>query len=583
MGQTIQTCEAVLRHRKTDQNSPVRRNKSWSPLIWLPLFLFPIACQTQQISSSPTVSTTNARQTTIDAGHFLAARQATFLNDVKASAGFFLAALEQDERNPELLQHSFVTQYRDGNIDLAAALAGQLEGTNIKAPYAVEPAIAQSIKAADWDAVIVLSDQLAEDVTATPFAGVIKSWVFAATGRGDAGLAHLAETSLLLSYDNNAMPPYLQIQVALMAEYLGHQQEAVVTATQLAKSSALPAKVALQTAGILMRGDQHARAHSLLESLPYSFERSQISAAQLLPPDDIEAFIANAIIDTTLAYRDPQFIIMVPARLQLALYLDSQNDAARFFLGQSWFELGQFNRAKTALLAINDTSLWALPRMLLQNDIDIRTDNLEAAIARFDAHVMHRPNNPYLHKELGDLYRRHEHYEQARDHYLQAKDSGFATANLYRNLAIAHERLDEDAQAEAGFKAALQRNPNDPFTLNYLGYWWAESGRHLDKAIQLIEQAVRLKPDSGFFVDSLGWVHYQLGNYQLAVEFLEKATTLEPEDALIISHLGDAYWQTQRHAEAQFKWRYAAQLADDEHLQAELQTKLASGLARTGQ
>jgi hypothetical protein len=127
------------------------------------------------------------------------------------------------------LQQSFVTQYRDGNIDLAAALASQLEGTNIKAPYAVEPAIAQSIKAADWDAVIVLSDQLAEDVTATPLAGVIKSWAFTAAGRGDAGLAHLAKTSLLLSQDNNAMPPYLQLQVALMAEYLGHQQEAVVT------------------------------------------------------------------------------------------------------------------------------------------------------------------------------------------------------------------------------------------------------------------------------------------------------------------------------------------------------------------
>jgi len=64
---------------------------------------------------------------------------------------------------------------------------------------------------------------------------------------------------------------------------------------------------------------------------------------------------------------------------------------------------------------------------------------------------------------------------------------------------------------------------------------------------------------------------------------LEKATTLEPEDALIISHLGDAYWQTERYAEAQFKWNYAMQLADNEDLQAELQTKLTSGLAATGQ
>ena len=110
-----------------------------------------------------------------------------------------------------------------------------------------------------------------------------------------------------------------------------------------------------------------------------------------------------------------------------------------------------------------------------------------------------------------------------------------------------------------------------------------QSGRHLTQAIELIEQAVRLRPDSGFFVDSLGWVHYQLGNYQLAVEFLEKATMLEPEDAVIISHLGDAYWQTNRYNEAHFKWRYAAQVTNDSKLKADLQNKLVSGLSMVEQ
>ena len=64
-------------------------------------------------------------------------------------------------------------------------------------------------------------------------------------------------------------------------------------------------------------------------------------------------------------------------------------------------------------------------------------------------------------------------------------------------------------------------------------------------------------------------MHYQLGNYQLAVEFLEKATMLEP-DAVIIAHLGDAYWQTNRYIEAQYKWRYAAQITKDRALQADL-------------
>ena len=125
-----------------------------------------------------------------------------------------------------------------------------------------------------------------------------------------------------------------------MAEYLGYQDEAVDIAARLARSPTLPAKAALQTAGILARAKQSQTANALLNKLPYSFDHNQIGPDQLAPPGSMAEFIANAIIDAALAYRDPQFISMVPARLQLALYLDPTHDAARFFLAQSWFELG---------------------------------------------------------------------------------------------------------------------------------------------------------------------------------------------------------------------------------------------------
>ena len=519
----------------------------------------------------------------MQAGHFLAARQATYFNDVAASANFYLAALQPDERNPELLQKVFVTQYRDGNIDMAAALARQLETINVKAPFNVEPAIAQAVIATDWDAVIVLSDQLAEDITTLPLACVIKSWALVAKGQGDAGLANLAESGKILTQDQNSLPIFIQVQLALMAEYLGYQDEAGDIAARLARSSTLPAKAALQTVGILARTKQNQTANALFKKLPDSFYYNKIDATQLGPPSAIVDFITNAIIDAAMAYHDSTYVSIAPARLQLALYLDPKHDGGWFFLAQSWFELNRFNRANLALAKIDSTSIWALPRLLLLNDIDIRADNLDKAIERFHAYVKRQPDNGYLLKELGDLYRRDEKYAESRDNYLRAIETGFDTAYLYRNLAISCERLGEVEQAELYFKSALARDPDDPFTLNYLGYWWADSGRHLTQAIELIEQAVRLRPDSGFFVDSLGWVHYQLGNYQLAVEFLEKATMLEPEDAVIIAHLGDAYWQTKRYSEAHYKWRYAAQITKDNALQAELQNKLASGLSIAGQ
>ena len=149
-----------------------------------------------------------------------------------------------------------------------------------------------------------------------------------------------------------------------MAEYLGYQDEARDIAARLARSPALPAKAAMQTAGILARGQQQNQIAMRWNKLPYSFDPNQIGPDQFAPPGNLAEFIANAIIDAALAYRDPQFIRMVPARLQLALYLDPTNDAARFFLAQSWFELGQFDRAKSTLSKILNPSIWALPRLI---------------------------------------------------------------------------------------------------------------------------------------------------------------------------------------------------------------------------
>ena len=87
----------------------------------------PSACQTQQVTSDPAASTTSPLPVPLHAGRFLAARQASYFNDVTASADFYLDALQQDERNPELLQQAFLTQYRNGNIDMAAALARMTE------------------------------------------------------------------------------------------------------------------------------------------------------------------------------------------------------------------------------------------------------------------------------------------------------------------------------------------------------------------------------------------------------------------------------------------------------------------------
>ena len=75
---------------------------------------------------APVIGATHDTVTT--AGHYLAARQALYFNDVGQSADFFLRTLEDDASNVALLRQAFLTQYYYGDIEQAAALGRQLEG-----------------------------------------------------------------------------------------------------------------------------------------------------------------------------------------------------------------------------------------------------------------------------------------------------------------------------------------------------------------------------------------------------------------------------------------------------------------------
>ena len=66
-------------------------------------------------------------------------------------------------------------------------------------------------------------------------------------------------------------------------------------------------------------------------------------------------------------------------------------------------------------------------------------------------------------------------------------------------------------------------------------------GVQLDEAERLIRRALELQPNDGIYIDSLGWVYYQRGDYKRAVEQLERAVELAGEDPTIVEHLGDAY------------------------------------------
>ena len=510
------------------------------------------------------------------AGNYLAARQALYFKDFRASADFYLTALRFDRNNADLLQQAFYTQYQLGNIDAAGTLASEIETLNITNEFSSEPATAQAVLMEDWDAVLVLADRIAENINAQPLAAIIKAWALVAKGQGPAGLSHLIQSSKSNISGNKSAPAVFLMQAARIANYVGDTEETLRLADQLSVRNGLTPHHVLQLASLYGQHSKNHKLDRLISKLPDGFHKLTIRKAlhdQTTRPK-IADHIAAGVIDASLITTDAETKNMLTARLGLALYLDPRSDRARFLLAQELSGMDQRQSASEQLAAIDIAGIWGQPRLLLEINLD-RPDNIGRAINRLQDTLDKDSNNAFLQKELGDLYRISDQLDKARDAYLMASALGFASASLDRNLAISYEQLEEDQLAEDSFKTALRKNPQDPFTLNYLGYWWADEGRNLEDAIDLIQRAVRLRPRSGYFVDSLGWVHFKLGNLDLAVAFLEQATILEPVDPLISSHLGDAYWKTGRFAEARYKWQYALSIAVDDDLKIKLNSKLA--------
>jgi tetratricopeptide (TPR) repeat protein len=116
------------------------------------------------------------------------------------------------------------------------------------------------------------------------------------------------------------------------------------------------------------------------------------------------------------------------------------------------------------------------------------------------------------------------------------------------------ERQKHYDTAEQFFKQALELDPTNAMTLNYLGYMLADKGTRLPEALKLIKKAVELEPMNGAYLDSLGWVYFKLGEYELAEENLRQAVERDQTDPTVHDHLGELYEKTGRIRLAAAQW-----------------------------
>ena len=129
----------------------------------------------------------------------------------------------------------------------------------------------------------------------------------------------------------------------------------------------------------------------------------------------------------------------------------------------------------------------------------------------------------YYSEVIKKISKNHELYPKAKD-----------------GRGIAYERVGSWAKAEKDFLESLDAKPDQAYVINYLAYSWIEKGMNIEKSLEMLEEANRLRSNDGYITDSLGWALYKLGKFEKAKEFLQSAVQLMPSDPIINDHFADS-------------------------------------------
>jgi len=207
--------------------------------------------------------------------------------------------------------------------------------------------------------------------------------------------------------------------------------------------------------------------------------------------------------------------------------------------------------------------------------IDITLKILPAAEKRLLALKKTYENELDVYEMLSGLRLQQKRYHDAISESDSATDLGYSKVLLF-NRAVAFEKLKKFEQLDEALSVILGKEPNDAETLNFYGYSLADRGVRLDAAREMIEKALVLKPNDGFYLDSLAWVLYKQKNYVLALESQLKAIEIIHNDAVMMEHLGDIYWRTGDVEQARSSWEKALEAKHDEP--KKIKAKIKSGL-----
>ncbi len=514
---------------------------------------------------------------------YLSGRFAADEHDMSDAAKYYGESLQHEPNDPMLQALAFFYATSSGDIDSAAKLARRLVATTPDDRASRLVLAVSELKDGDYKAAREEIAKSAKGTFTSLTVALVDAW--AAAGVGDAAAADADLKSL---HGQTGMDTTAAFHQALIFEYLGRTAAADAAYSEALKTDGPSPRLVNAYGRFLERNGRAADASALYGKLASNaalapiFNEGLARIAKNEKPESLvrhpQDGVAEALFGIAASLNEEQSTDVSILYLRLAIYLNPKLDLANILLGDRMETLQKYGDAIQAYRNIDRGSpYYRMAAIQIATD-EARLDESDEAIRDLKVLADAQPKDVEAWTALGDAYRAANKFPDAASAYDRAADALGAPQKkdwpLFFARAIARDRSKNWAGAEADLQTALKLSPDEPQTLNYLGYSYVDQNRNIPEALKMLEKARSLKPYDGYIVDSVGWAYYRLGRFADAAKTLEDAVLLVPGDPTINDHYGDALWKVDRKRDARFQWNHALAFGPEADEKSKIEQKL---------
>ncbi len=290
-------------------------------------------------------------------------------------------------------------------------------------------------------------------------------------------------------------------------------------------------------------------------------------------------FISASALSSQSLYYSSNFY------LNLAKYLNKEFQAYISLEAENFYNVEDFAKAKNSykkLTNYGEAFKWYSYKQISKILIQEKKEELSIKLLSKAYNELHS-KGLYEIFDYAEFLKNNEKFKESIKFYSEILDSINQTHPLFPEVTdsrgVAYERIGEWNKAEKDLLASLEASPDQAYVINYLAYSWIEQGVKINKSLEMLEKANKIKSNDPYIIDSLGWALFKLKRYEESKEYLQLAVRLLPADPIVNDHYGDVLWKNGNVIQARYYWNYVLNLEKAEKdLKDEVEKKLIKGL-----